>query len=135
MEPPLNNMTEEKCTALYRKLCVPSPVGHMRMQMYNIDIGRRPDWNTSLGTATFTANTIEFLLTRGAYALLGYSWDGCFSAPTPRAKEWTMDVGEPVAGRAGQSCFETTAGSGVFASVTWDCRAQSGAISLKTDEE
>lgn len=87
MEPPLNNMTEEKCTALYRKLCVPSPVGHMRMQMYNIDIGRRPDWNTSLGTATFTANTIEFLLTRGAYALLGYSWDGCFSAPTPRAKD------------------------------------------------
>eukprot|EP01051_Picozoa_sp_SAG22_P013847 SAG22_NODE_1605_length_4014_cov_1.785696_1_plen_426_part_00 len=140
-EPPLNNMTSDKCTALFRKLCVPSPVGHMRMQMYNIEIGRKPNWNTPLGTATFTANTIEFLLTRGPYALLGYAWDGCFAAPTPRAKEWTMDVGEPVASRAGQSCFETAVGSGVFArewtkaNITWSCHAQSGAISLKTDDE
>ena len=39
------------------------------MQLYNI-----PSGGKGLSPADFTDYTAEFLLTRGPYALLGYSW-------------------------------------------------------------
>lgn len=81
----------------------------------------------------FTDYTAEFLLTRGEYALLGYSWFGCTdgSNQNPRAPEWDEDFGEPV----DANCYETSPGSsGVFtrawtgATVSWDCAAGHGSI-------
>ena len=76
------------------------------------------------------ADTAEFLLTRGPYALLGYSWCGCTNGQQmrPRAKEWDDDYGEPLG-----VCKETSPGSGVFerewtgATVQWNCNAGDGA--------
>ena len=48
--------------------------------------------------------TAEFMLTRGPYAMLGYSWYGCTgsaaahgaaSPDPPRATEWDVDFGAP----------------------------------------
>ena len=81
--------------------------------------------------------TAEFLLTRGDYAWLGYSWSGCeaFHAANatwlrPRPALWDADFGGAPAG----PCAETAVGSGVFtrayprADVSWDCAAGRGEI-------
>merc|ERR1712060_349502 len=77
-----------------------------KMQMYGIP-------GTGVSTVNFTDYTAEFLLTRGPYAMLGYSWVGCTDGQQfrARAKEWDMDFGEPVDGAA---CAETGADSGIF---------------------
>lgn len=79
-----------------------------------------------------TDYTAEFLLTRGEYALLGYSWFGCTDGDkqNPRAAEWDEDFGEPV----DAFCSETGVNTGVFsrawsgANVVWDCNAGHGQI-------
>ena len=79
----------------------------------------------------------EFLLTRGPYAYLGYSWCGCTDGAQtrPRAREWDeSDVGEPVGGAA---CAEV-GDSGVFkrewthATVFWNCSTGHGQIDRKS---
>jgi hypothetical protein len=56
---------------------------------------------TAVVRAQYTA---EFMLTRGPYAMLGYSWYGCTgsaaahgaaSPDPPRATEWDVDFGAP----------------------------------------
>lgn len=85
------------------------------------------------------------MLTRGPYAMLGYSWYGCTgsamhgggaSPDPPRATEWDVDFGEPTA-----ACSETSSGSGVFsrewgkATVQWDCTKGEGEIKMKAGFE
>ena len=99
--------------------------------MYNI-----VDGGTNVSAAIFTDYTAEFLLTRGPYAMLGYSWCGCTNGQQmrPRAAEWDVDYGEPLGGAA---CEETGEGSGVFerewtaATVQWDCATMHGKIARK----
>jgi hypothetical protein len=99
--------------------------------MYNI-----VDGGTNVTAAMFTDYTAEFLLTRGPYAMLGYSWCGCTNGQQmrPRAAEWDVDYGEPLGGAA---CKETGEGSGVFerewtaATVQWDCATMHGKITHK----
>ena len=82
----------------------------------------------------FTDYTAEFLLTRGPYAMLGYSWCGCTNGEQsrPRAAEWDEEFGEPAA-----PCKETGADTGVFerewsgATVQWDCTTGHGTITRK----
>ena len=84
--------------------------------------------------------TAEFLLTRGDYAWLGYSWSGCetFHAANatwlrPRPALWDADFG----GAPARPCAETAVGSGVFtrayprADVSWDCAAGRGEIAWR----
>ena len=100
------------------------------MQMYVIPGGGLTP--TPLGPQGFTDYTAEFLLTRGPYALLGYSWANCLGGnhTRPRAKEWDEDFGAPL--NHGAACAETGAGTGVFerqwslATVKWDCAVGHG---------
>ena len=75
-----------------------------------------------------------FLLTRGAYAYVGYDYRGPwinYHQPYPRPVLWDVDYGLPQA-----NCAETAAGSNVFrrqwskADVTWDCNSARGEIKL-----
>ena len=58
------------------------------MQLYNI-----PSGGEHTSAENVTDYTAEFLLTRGPYALLGYSWCGCTNGRDmrPRVKEWDHD--------------------------------------------
>ena len=115
------------CASILRAACVPAPSQWKRFQLYSI-----PDGGRGASQRCFTDYTAEFLLTRGPYALLGYTWAGCTSGAEvwPRAAEWDMDFGEPVDAH----CRETAPGSGVFvrdwtaAAVSWDCVARHGTI-------
>lgn len=137
---PTAYLSPAKCKATLAKLCTgvaaEKPATWSRMQMYIV-----PNGGTGVSTMHFTDYTAEFMLTRGPYALLGYSWAGCTDGQQfrPRAKEWdVMTYGEPVDGAA---CSESAAGSGIFerrwtgATVQWDCNAepesQHGKITLK----
>merc|ERR1711865_124751 len=108
----LPSFTAEQCKAILRKKCVganasAAPSDWSRMQMYNI-----PNGGKGATAQNFTDYTAEFLLTRGPYAMLGYSWCGCTNGQQrrPRAAEWDEDFGEPAAG----ACKETDVGTGVF---------------------
>jgi len=98
---------------------------------YNI-----PSGGTGVTVQGFTDYTAEFLLTRGPYAMLGYSWCGCTNGEQmrPRAAEWDEEFGQPVGEAA---CQETSPGSGVYerqwtrATVQWDCNAGHGNITRK----
>lgn len=127
---PSKNQQGAGCLSKLRQLCVPKPSQWNKMQMYNIGQGGR-----GVSAQNFTDFTAEFLLTRGPFAMLGYSWCGCTNGQEmrPRAAEWDMDTyGEPTA-----ACAETGAGTGVFersysgASVQWDCNAGHGKITPK----
>ena len=127
----------DQCTAILRELCVganssTTPSSWNRFQLYNIPNGGR-----HVSPENFTDYTAEFLLTRGPYAVIGYSWYGCTvgdNAPN-RAVEWDQDFGLPEAN--GLACAETSAGTGVFtreytkATVTWDCAVGHGNIKMK----
>jgi len=121
-------VSPEQCKATLRGLCVganksATPSSWQRLQMYNV-----PNGGTAATPQDFTDYTAEFLLTRGPYAMLGYSWCGCTNGDQmrPRAAEWDEDFGEPEG-----ACLET--GDGVFsrewteATVQWDCNAAPGA--------
>ena len=125
-------VSERECTAMLRQQCKPKPSSWNKMQLYSI----QKNGNNFAGVTaqTFTDYTAEFLLTRGPYAILGYSWCGCTNGneSRPRAKEWDEDFGEPVGGAA---CHETT--PGVFerewskATVQWNCSKGHGKIMRK----
>ena len=77
-----------------------------------------------------------FLLVRGPFAWLGYSWMGCNTgdvAASLRPQEVEVDYGEPT----DDHCVETTAGSGVFtrewskASIAMDCTKWEATITMK----
>lgn len=96
-----------------------------------------PSGGKGVTPAGFTDYTAEFLLTRGPYAILGYSWCGCTNGmqARPRAAEWDSDFGEPAGD--GAACAETGTDTGVFerqwskATVQWDCGAGHGKITPK----
>ena len=115
------------CLAYLRDVCSPQPSNWKRFQLYNL-----PHGGFGASRQSFTDYTAEFLLTRGPYALVGYSWFGCTDGATvnPRAPEWDEEFGEPTG-----PCAETVPGvSGVFsrnwtsAVVSWDCAATHGSI-------
>lgn len=124
----LATMNADQCKKTLRELCVPKPQSWNRMQMYNI-----PHGGSGVNETGFTDYTGEFLLTRGPYAILGYSWCGCTNGQQsrPRAKEWDEDFGEPMGGAA---CAETGNDTGIFerkwskATVQWDCSTGHGKI-------
>ncbi len=116
-----------RCVDVLRTRCGhAAPPTWKRMQMYNI-----PKGGAGVDDHGFTQYTAEFLLTRGPFAMLGYSWYGCTNgdAAPNRAKEWDMDFGVPSG-----TCQETGENTGVFsrtyskATVEWDCHAAEGKI-------
>lgn len=126
----INNTTSPAtCKSVLANACVAAPPAWSRFQGYAI-----PKGGFGMTAQGFTDWTAEFLLTRGPYAILGYTWFGCTSGSevNPRAAEWDEEFGEPLA-----PCSETSPGSGVFSrdypntTVTWDCNAMHGSITPK----
>jgi len=126
----INNTTDPAtCRAYLKTQCVPAPAAWDHFKGYAI-----PGGGFKMTPQGFTDYTSEFLLTRGPYAILGYTWFGCTNGDTenPRAAEWSEEFGAPHA-----ACAETAPGSGVFsrewdaATVTWDCDARHGNITRK----
>jgi hypothetical protein len=119
-------MDTAACTSYLTSTCVANNSMTKRFYLYDI-----PNGGFGASTQCFTDYTAEFLLTRGPYALLGFSWFGCTDGDkqNPRAAEWDQDFGEPV----DAFCHETST-AGVFtrawtgATVTWDCNAGHGQI-------
>ena len=115
------------CKSNLAARCKPNGTESKNFMMYNV-----PHGGTGCGPQCFTDYTAEFLLTRGPYAMLGYSWCGCTNGAQmrPRASEWDEDFGLPV----DSVCSETSPGSGIFkrswskADVVWDCNAGHGRI-------
>ncbi len=126
----INNTTDPaSCKAHLATTCVPAPSSWNRFQGYAI-----PGGGFKMTPQSGTDYTAEFLLTRGPYALLGYTWFGCTNGNTenPRPPEWDEDFGVPL-----NTCSETAPGSGVYtrewslATVSWDCDARHGNITRK----
>merc|ERR1740117_413503 len=102
------------CKTVLEAQCVAKPPSWDKMVLYNIGGGGK-----GLQEADLKQYTAEFMLTRGPYAMLGYSWYGCTGSASagggaspdpPRAKEWDVDFGAaPTA-----ACKETASGSGIF---------------------
>jgi len=78
----------------------------------------------------------SFLLVRGPYAWIGFSWMGCTTEQYhtfQRPAQLDVDYGEPTEA----SCRETATGSGVFtrewsrASITLDCNTWNATIRMK----
>ena len=66
----INNTTDPaSCKAILAQSCVPTPSRWNRFQGYAI-----PGGGFKMTNQSFTDYTAEFLLTRGPYALLGYTW-------------------------------------------------------------
>ena len=71
-KPPPPPITPAECKAYLADQCTPNPTSWNRLAMYNI-----PGGGEHVTPRGFTDYTAEFLLTRGPYAMLGYSWCGC----------------------------------------------------------
>ncbi len=117
------------CAADLRRLCDTSSPAQTRAMAYGLSgepEARSPDLMQDLSS---------FLLVRGPYAWLGWGWKGC-SRTYLFPPEFDVDYGAPVDPRG--VCTETSPGSGVFvreftkASVTMDCGAWHGSITMKT---
>jgi len=127
-----------ECAAYLRKHCVANDTLQHSALMYGLNGDYGPGPHMPPGGATgpappdFEQNLASFLLVRGPYAWLGYSWLNCNSTnvpPRPRALD--MDYGEPV-----EACSETAQGSGVFkrkwtkAEVSVDCNTWVGSVKM-----
>jgi endo-1,4-beta-xylanase len=141
-----------QCKQVLTGACQTNPVFWHKMGMYVIDGGPEAGpGKQNLTEGDLRQYTAEFMLTRGPYAMLGYSWYGCTGSANdggkgrypgyhdhdpPRAMEWDVDFGEPSG-----PCKETAAGSGRFsrnwgrATVTWDCATNHGDIEMKAGFE
>ncbi len=133
-EPAARNVTAEQCAATLRDWCNPRPSAWRIAHLYFVCPDEMVDDNIARDA------TAEFLLTRGDFAWIGYSWAGCFPMPTsnstklrPRPKLWDTDFG----GAPDGPCVETETGSGVFkrqyprAEVQWDCNRGMGDIQMR----
>ncbi len=117
------NVTAEQCISILRKqFCTDAPEAWQFAHMYEV-------WPTdpNIGEQAVA----EFLLTRGDFAWIGYSWAGCErETQFPRPAEWDYDYG----GKALTPCVESEAKSGVFireypkATVQWDCHSGRGSV-------
>lgn len=80
-------VSEQQCTRLLRAQCPAKgsggePASWNRMQLYTIEKNGN---NFEKVTPTMFADyTAEFLLTRGPFAILGYSWCGCTNGDEAR---------------------------------------------------
>jgi hypothetical protein len=126
-----------QCASTLREWCTPDPAPWQVAHVYFVCPMEMANASTARDA------TAEFLLTRGYFAWIGYSWMGCFPMPThapfkngtwlrPRPVLWDADYG----GRPTGPCKETAPASGVFrraypnAEVEWNCNTGSGDIQM-----
>ncbi len=136
-EPAPRQVSPAQCATTLREWCVPEPEPWRVAHLYTVCASEM------VNVSTASAATAEFLLTRGDYAWIGYTWAGCFPMPAhnpvhngtwlrPRPEQWDADYG----GRPAGPCAETAPASGVFqraypkADVEWDCNTGTGHIRM-----
>lgn len=114
------------CTATLREYCTSQPRAWETMNHFDVALGD--------AISRGEQYTAEFLLLRGPYSIIGYSWVGCSSEARPFPAQWAADYGgEPTA-----ACAETGLDTGVFsreypkATVRWSCHDGNGSITMKT---
>lgn len=122
----LYNVTAAQCSATLREhYCVAVPDAWRSAHLYEV-------WPTdpNIGEQAIA----EFLLTRGEFAWLGYSWSGCKATGAfPRPAEWDVDYG----GKPSAPCTETGFSTGIFrrgypkATVQWNCHLGKGEVTMK----
>jgi hypothetical protein len=126
---------KENCTSYMRETaCRPDSVLQNKSLLYGFT-----DQSVNKSKLPyFKQDLASFLLIRGPYAWLGYSWIGCNGDPKVRngpidyqfPAELGQDYGEPI----DATCSETGKGSEVFtrkwskATVTLDCKAWTSTI-------
>lgn len=119
----LGTDSADQCASNLRNWCFPESLVTTSMRLYQVD--------PSDALANATQYTSEFLLTRGAYAYIGYSWRGCSGTFWPRPSLWEQDYGLPHG-----VCSETGTDTKVFtrsydkADITWDCNKAKGTIEM-----
>ena len=128
---------KENCTTYMRETaCKPDSALQKQSMFYGFS-----DQNTNRSKLPyFKQDLAAFLLIRGPYAWLGYSWMGCNGDPSTARNpidyqfpaELGQDYGEPI----DATCSETANASEVFtrkwskATVTLDCKAWTSTIDL-----
>ena len=125
--------SHDSCEAYLRgTACTKMPLLQNQSLFFGFTRGKAPG-----ALPAFHMDLASFLLTRGPYAWLGYSWVGCndgISEPIAyqRPAMLDMDYGEPL-----NVCSETAPGSAIFsrewtkATVTVDCNAWNSSIIFK----
>jgi len=130
----ISTPNKESCTGFFRDACSP---GHPR---YESEVVMHTlSWNGKL--LNLTNDLVTFLLVRGDYAWIGYTWSGCSSGSEPAGggghpyefpTEFKRDYGVPL----GQ-CLETGNKSNVFQRqfskvvVTMNCETYTARIDMK----
>ena len=120
-------ITKDTCATRLREACQPDSAYQTGALFY----GFKDDGNTGpthVPLLDFGNDLTNFLLVRGEYAWLGYSWVGC-SEVYQRPAALDTDYGKPLG-----LCSETAPNSGVFvrewskANVSMDCSTWLGTI-------
>lgn len=122
-----HNATPAQCMATLREqYCLAEPGAWHSAHVYEV-------WPTDPNVEGQAI--AEFLLTRGDFAWLGYSWSGCEDKRVfPRPAEWDVDYG----GKATAPCAETGHRTGIFkreypkATVEWNCHLSRGHVTMKS---
>lgn len=110
-----------QCATSLRSYCTENPSSWDETSLYQVQ--------PTDAIANATQYTAEFLLSRGPYAWLGYSWLGCGGTNWPRPQQWDVDYGTPSG-----VCAETGADTKIFrrtyskATVEWNCNTATGSI-------
>jgi len=127
----------KECAAYHRQQCAPAAAGGGSASAGPLMMEfTRKAFHAPFPLPFPTQDAASFLLVRGAYAWLGFSWMGCDTEKDhvhQRPAVLDVDYGTPT----DASCAETSAGSGVFArewskaSVQLDCNTWEATIKMK----
>ena len=121
------------CAAYHRKQCAPGAPVQGEPLMFEFT---RKAFHDPFPLPFPTQDVASFLLVRGPYAWMGFSWMGCNTEEVHmylRPEQLDVDYGVP----KDTTCTETASGSGVFtrewskASVTLDCNTWEANITMK----
>ena len=123
-------ITKDSCAVRLRQACQADSVYQTGALFYGFkDQGNRGP--NTVPIPDFANDLTNFLLVRGKYSWIGYSWVGC-SHVYERPAALDTDYGVPTG-----LCHETAPGSGVFererskANVSMDCGSWTGLINGK----
>jgi len=122
-----------KCATYMRSACKTGSAVHESALQFDFT---RKKFHDPFPLPFIVQDVATFLLVRGPFAWLGFSWMGCNTADVAQylwPKELDVDYGYPV----DEYCHETGATSGVFvrewtkASVLMDCNTWNATITMK----
>eukprot|EP00040_Diaphanoeca_grandis_P010883 m.55771 g.55771 ORF g.55771 m.55771 type:complete len:437 (-) comp22130_c0_seq1:171-1481(-) len=123
---------QQQCASYMRGQCHPDAPLQSSAMMYGMGKECKVVLGADGDPLDFDQHLASFLLLRGPYAWLGWSWVGCGVVP-PRPAGMDTDYGVPLS-----TCSETSPGSGIFmrewskASVSVDCTKWTGTIKMKS---